>query len=150
MVDKVDKDILESLSFHIIRPEDLNHHGTMFAAQLSKWMIEGALIAACRLVGKPEDVVCVQVDRMTFRQPLHNGDLIRIKSKVAHLGSSSITIYTEVARKLDVAPVVTNLAIFVTIDKENKTYAHGLKLSEEYIADNRAIYDAALKIQGKK
>ena len=146
----IDKDILESISFHIIRPEDLNHHGTMFAAQLSKWMIEGALIAACRLVGKPEDVVCVQVDKLTFRKPLRNGDLIGIKSKVAYLGSSSITIYTEVGRRHDADPVVTNLAIFVTVDEQNKTYAHGLKLSEEYIAENRGIYEAALKIQGKK
>ena len=146
----LDKDMLESISFHIIRPEDLNHHGTMFAAQLSKWMIEGALIAACRLVGKPEDVVCVQVDKLTFRKPLRNGDFIGIKSKVAHLGSSSITIYTEVGRRQDNDPVVTNLAVFVTIDDKNKTYPHGLKLSEEYIAENRNIYDAALKIQGKK
>jgi acyl-CoA hydrolase len=145
-----DEALLESVTLHLIRPEDLNHHGTMFAGQIAKWLIEAGLIAASKLVGKPEDVVCVQVNSLTFKKPLNNGDLIEIRSRIAHLGSSSITVYSEILRKKDTVPVVSNIATFVTVDKQNKPYKHGFQLSEEYIARNRDIYAAALKTRGEK
>jgi acyl-CoA hydrolase len=114
-----DEALLESVTLHLIRPEDLNHHGTMFAGQIAKWLIEAGLIAASKLVGKPEDVVCVQVNSLTFKKPLNNGDLIEIRSRIAHLGSSSITVYSEILRKKDTVPVVSNIATFVTVDKQN-------------------------------
>lgn len=143
------KGILESVTLHIIRPEDLNHHGTLFAGQMAKWLVEAGFIMASRLVGKPEDVVCVQVNSMTFKKPLNNGDLIELKSRVAYLGSTSITVYSAVFREQDALPVVSNMATFVTVDKQNKPYKHGFKLTEDYIARNRDIYDEALRIRGK-
>jgi acyl-CoA hydrolase len=142
--------VLESVTLHLIRPEDLNHHGTMFAGQIAKWLIEAGLIAASKLVGKPEDVVCVQVNSLTFKKPLNNGDLIEIRSRIAYLGSSSITVYSEILRKKDAVSVVSNIATFVTVDKQNKPYKHGFQLNEGYIARNRDIYDAALKTRREK
>jgi acyl-CoA hydrolase len=141
----MDKSLLESVTLHLIRPEDLNHHGTLFAGQIAKWLVEAGLITVSRLVGKPEDVVCVQVNSLTFKSPLNNGDLIEIKSRIAYLGSSSITVFSEVLRKQDAVPVVSNMATFVTVDKQNKPYKHGFKLTEKYIAENRDIYEEALK-----
>jgi len=139
--------LLESTIMHLVRPEDLQHHGTLFAGQMAKWLVEAGFIAASRLCGKPEDVVCVQLYQMTFEQPVNNGDIIEIKSRIAHVGSASITIYSQVFRGLDAVPLVSNMATFVTVDKGNKPYNHGLKLSEEYIAKNRDIYMKALKIR---
>jgi hypothetical protein len=31
-----DEALLESVTLHLIRPEDLNHHGTMFAGQTGR------------------------------------------------------------------------------------------------------------------
>ncbi len=139
--------MFESVILHLIRPEDLNHHGTMFAGQMAKWLVEAGLITASRLVGKPEDIVCVKVDGMTFKKPLNNGDLIEIKTRIAYLGTTSITVYSEVFRKPDVAPVITNTATFVAVDKQNKPYEHGFKLTEEYIAKNRTAYEEAIKVR---
>ncbi len=139
--------MMESTLLHLVRPEDLNHHGTLFAGQMAKWLVEAGLITASRLCGKAEDVVCVQVNGMTFKKPINNGDIIEIKSRIAHLGSTSITILSEVFRKQDAVPMVSNMATFVTVDKENRPYKHGFKLSEEYIAQNRDIYQDALKIR---
>ena len=140
----LDEAMLESVTLHLIRPEDLNHHGTMFAGQIAKWLIEAGLIAASKLVGKPQDVVCVQVNTLTFKKPLNNGDLIDIRSRIAYLGSTSITVHSEVFRKQDAVSVVSNMATFVTVNKQNEPYDHGFKLSEDYIAKNRDIYRAAL------
>ena len=83
----LDKAMLESVVLHLIRPEDLNHHGSLFAGQMAKWLVEAGLITASRLVGKPEDVVCVQVNGLTFKKPLNNGDLIEIKSSGTSKGA---------------------------------------------------------------
>jgi acyl-CoA hydrolase len=141
---------MESTILHLIRPEDLNHHGTMFAGQMAKWLVEAGLMTASRLVGKPEDIVCVQLNGMTFKKPLNNGDLIEIRSRVACIGSTSLTVCSQVFRKLDVAPVVSNMATFVTVNKQSKPYEHGFKLTDEYIAKNRDIYEEALKTRKSK
>lgn len=142
--------ILDSVVSRLVRPEDLNHHGTLFAGQMAKWLIEAGLIMASRLTGKPEDIVCVQLNGMTFKKPVNNGDLIEVKSRVAYLGSTSIMIYSEVIRQQDDVPLVTNMATFVTVSKDGQPYKHGLKLNQEYIARNRDIYEEALKIRGAR
>jgi acyl-CoA hydrolase len=76
----------ETVVLHLIRLEDLNHHWTLFAGQMAKWLVEAGLIAASRLVGTPEDILCVQLKSMTFKKPVSNGDLIEIKSRIAFLG----------------------------------------------------------------
>ena len=136
---------LESSLLHMVRPQDLNHHGTLFAGQMASWLVEAGFIAAARLCGKPEDIVCVQLNEMAFKKPINLGDIIPIKTKVAYLGSSSIAVYSQVFRQQDKKPIVSNMATFVTVNKENKPYSHGLKLPEEYIASNRGIYEEALK-----
>ncbi|MBI4187992.1 MAG: acyl-CoA thioesterase [Chloroflexi bacterium] len=146
----LDEAMLESTLLHLVRPEDLNHHGTLFAGQMAKWLVEAGFITASRLSGKTEDVVCVKINGMTFKKPINNGDIIEIKSKIAHLGSTSMTVLSQVFRKQDEAHLVSNMATFVTVDRDNKPYKHGLKLPEEYIAKNRDIYQEALKIRSVK
>ena len=137
--------MLDSTTLHLVRPQDLNHHGTLFAGQMASWLVEAGLIAASQLTGKPEDIVCVQINGMTFDTPINLGDLIEIQSRIAFLGSTSITVYSQVFRKRDEKHLVSNMATFVSVDKNNKPYSHGFKLSDEYIARNRDAYDLAAK-----
>jgi len=141
----MDESLLVSTISHLVRPEDLNHHGTLFAGQMAKWLVEAGLIAASRLTGKPEDVVCVQLNGMNFRKPANNGDLIEIQSKIAYLGTTSITVFSQAVRARDKVILVSNLATFVIVDKQNVPYPHGLKLGEDYINRIRDIYNEAIK-----
>jgi acyl-CoA hydrolase len=34
----------ETVVLHLIRPEDLNHHGALFAGQMAKWLVEAGLM----------------------------------------------------------------------------------------------------------
>jgi len=43
----------ETVVLHLIRPEDLNHHGILLAGEMVKWLVEAGLIAAFRWVGWP-------------------------------------------------------------------------------------------------
>lgn len=83
----LDESKLESRVLHLVRPKDLNHHGTLFAGQMAKWCIEAGLMAVARLIGKPEDVVCVKFDHMIFKKPVRNGEIIEIKTRISQVGS---------------------------------------------------------------
>jgi acyl-CoA hydrolase len=135
----------ETTISHLIKPEDLQHHGTLFAGQMAKWLVETLFISACRFIGKPKDIVCVQIHGLNFTKPIENGDIIEIKARVALAGSRSVICYGEASCEGDVTPRVTGMATFVTVDKEGKTYEHGLSLPPEYIEENRAIYEKAIK-----
>lgn len=124
---------------HLVRPEDLNHHGTLFAGQMAKWCIEAGLMAVARLIGKPEDVVCVKFDKMIFKKPVRNGDLIEIKTRISKVGTTSITVFNEVFRAQEDVPIITNSATYVTVDRNNKPYPHGVVLPPQYLERNRDI-----------
>jgi len=140
----------ETVIFHLVKPEDLQHHGTLFAGRMAEWFVEACFIAACRLVGRPEDVVCVQIHGMSFDKPATNGDIMRIRAKIALLGARSITVNGQAFVNEDETPAVSGMVTFVTIDKQGKPYEHGLRLPDEYIAQNREIYEEALKVKGDK
>jgi len=137
----------ETVISHLIRPEDLQHHGTLFAGRMAEWFVETCFIAACRLTGRPEDIVCVQIHGMHFRKPANNGDIIEIRSKIAYLSRTSITVYGQAFINQNKVHAVSGMITFVTVNKENIPYAHGLVLPEEYIAQNREIHEEAVKIR---
>ncbi len=140
----------ETVISHLIRPEDLQHHGTLFAGRMAEWFVETCFISACRLVGKPEDIVCVQIHGMNFRKPATNGDIVEIKARAALLGDKSITIQGQAFINEAKIPAVLGMITFVTVDKANTPYAHGLVLPEEYIKQHHDIYEEALKARGER
>ena len=146
----LDEDMLELAIPHLVKPEDLNHHGTLFAGQMARWLIEAGLILSSRLTGKPEDIVCVQLNAMTFKKPVNNGNLIEIQTMVSYLGSTSLMVYSQVLREPETIPVITNSATFVTVDKDGRPYMHGLKLPDSYIAKHRDVCEEALKIRRQR
>jgi len=143
----MDVSLLESTTAHLVKPEDLNHHGTLFAGQMAKWLVEAGVIAAARLVGRPEDIVCVKINGLTFKKPINNGDLLEVKSKIVNLGSTSLTVFSEVIRRQDKLSVVSNYATFVAVDKNNKPYRHGFDLPADFIVRNSEICNEAQKIR---
>lgn len=140
----------ETIISHLIKPEDLQHHGTLFAGQMSKWLVEACFVAASRLIGKPEDVVCVQIHGMTFKQQAQNGDILELKSRVVYTGNTSITVYGEAYINESQVSAVYGMLTFVTVDKQNVPYQHGISLPEDYIEKNREIYEEAVRVRGVK
>jgi len=140
----------ETIISHLVKPEDLQHHGTLFAGRMAEWLVETCFIAASRFVGKPEDVVCVKVHGISFEKPIHNGDIAEIKARIACVGNTSITVKGQAFTGDSEVPAVSGMVTFVTVDKHGNPYAHGLTLPQEYIAQNREIYQEALKVRGRE
>lgn len=135
---------------HLVKSEDLNHHRTLFAGRGAEWLVEACFVAAARFIGNPADVVCVQIHGMHFRSPVREGDILEIRSKVAHAGSKSVTVHAECFRDRDGAIIVDCYATFVTVGAEGRPYPHGRKLPADYVAANQAIFDKAVLLKSSR
>jgi acyl-CoA hydrolase len=134
----------------IIKSEDLNHHGTLYAGRMAEWLVEACLITAINLTRKPEDVVCVRIHGYNFIKPARTGDVIEIKAAISYLGEKSITVSAKVYVNNGDAPSVTGMLTFVTVDRQGRPYAHGLTLTQDYIEQNRDIYEAAVAVRKQR
>lgn len=114
----------------LVKSEDLNHHGTLFAGRTTEWIVESAFISAASLVGNPKKVVCINVHGLVFKSPITKGSIITLKSRVVKLGKTSITVYTHVCSELTNMIPVEGFLTFVSVDDEGNKTPHGLVLDE--------------------
>lgn len=114
----------------LVKSEDLNHHGTLFAGRTAEWFVESSFIAASATVGDPKKVVCVNVNEMKFKTPVQKGEIITFTSKVAYVGRSSIIVYTNMKTELRDAMPVEGYITFACIDENGKKLSHGLVLDD--------------------
>ncbi len=110
----------------LVRPENLNHHGTLFAGVTSMWFVEAAFIEASRVYGDPSKIVCIKIHGMKFIRPVNNGDILEIKSVLAHIGKTSLTIYTKICDRMSKEQHVDGFVTFVTVDENGKSIPHGI------------------------
>lgn len=114
----------------LVKSEDLNHHGTLFAGRTAEWFVEAAFIAAASSVGNPENVVCINIHGLMFKTPVTKGDIITFKSKIVKLGTTSITVHTSVYSETKNITPVNGFLTFIHIDKDGKKMPHNLVLDD--------------------
>jgi acyl-CoA hydrolase len=128
---------LQYTSMHLVKGEDLNHHGTLFAGRTAEWFVESGFISAASAT-KPENIVCLKIHGMTFTRPIRKGELVSFTSRIVMTGETKLVSYIEVkaSGKLAVRGFIT----FVHVDLEGKSIPHGLNFvpqTEEEIALNK-------------
>ena len=134
----------------LVKSQDLNHHGTLFAGRIAEWFTESCFLAASRWLGKPEDLVCVKIHGLTFSKPAHSGDTVEIVARPVRTGTKSVTVGAEVYVNDDANPAIRGFATFVTVDGDGKSYPHGLSLPPEWIEANRLLHDEAERLQAER
>ncbi len=85
------------VTMRLVKSEDLNHHGTLFAGRTAEWFVESGFIAAASLLD-PQNVVCLKIHGMFFTKPARSGDVLKFSSKVVYTGKSSLTVYVHVEK----------------------------------------------------
>ena len=110
---------------HLVKSEDLNHHGTLFAGRMSEWFVEGCFIAAASIVKNPNKVVCLKMHGLKFGKPGRKGDIIELETKVVLVGNTSIKVDGRVTRNEEEDILVEGFVTFVTVDDNGKKEAHG-------------------------
>ncbi len=114
----------------LVKSEDLNHHGTLFAGRTAEWFVEAAFIAAASSVGNPENIVCINIHGLMFKTPVTKGDIITFKSKIVKLGTTSITVHTSVYSETKNITPVNGFLTFINVDKDGKKMPHNLVLDD--------------------
>lgn len=132
---------------HLVKSEDLNHHGTLFAGRMAEWFVEAGFIAAADAIGNPENVVCVKIHGLHFKKPATKGDIIKIESRIAHAGRTSITVNARVTRKGTPEPMVDGFLTFVCVDESGKSMPHGIVLPEPANEEERKIREMAASLK---
>jgi acyl-CoA hydrolase len=110
-------------STRLVKGEDLNHHGTLYAGRTAEWFVESGFIAAASMT-KPENIVCLKIHGMTFNSPIRKGELPVFTSRVVLTGETRIVslIEVQVHGKLAVRGFIT----FIHVDLDGKPLPHGL------------------------
>lgn len=126
-------------SVHLVKGEDLNHHGTLYAGRTAEWFVESGFIAAASMT-KPENIVCLRIHGMTFTRPIHRGELPTFTSRIVLTGETKIVSYIEVSVHGKTA--VRGFITFIHVDMDGKPLPHGLNFfpqtEEEKTLNNEA------------
>ena len=120
-------------TLHLVKGEDLNHHGTLFAARAAAWLVEAAFAAAvCECSGCTE-IVCRSLHDMSFRVPVQKGSVIRFLTRIVYTGKTSLTAAVRVKDVKTGRTAVEGMITFVTVDEET-----GEKRSHHIVLDETA------------
>ena len=129
----------------LVKSEDLNHHGTLFAGRSAEWFVEAGFIAAASVL-PPKNIVCVKIHGLTFTKPIHAGEIVRFESKIVRTGTSSLTVYVQILVADLETPVLRGFITFVHVDDEGQAAPHGLELVPEKEED-RMLHREALELK---
>jgi acyl-CoA hydrolase len=116
-----------SVTMRLVKSEDLNHHGTLFAGRTAEWFVESGFIAAASLLN-PQEVVCLKIHGMFFTKPAISGDVLKFSSKIVFTGKTSLTSHVCVCKSGSDIPLVDGFVTFIHVDKETRPSPHFLEI----------------------
>jgi len=111
----------------LVKSEDLNHHRTLFAGRCAEWFVEAGFIAAASVLPASK-IVCLKIHGLSFTQPIHSGDIASFKSKIIHVGRTSLKVYVELVRQGHEDSIVKGFITFVHLGENGKPEPHQLTL----------------------
>lgn len=136
---------------HLIRPEYINHHGTLYTGKSVDWMVEAAFNAVAMEHGIPDELLCLKIEEMTFMQPVEAGDILIVSSTVAQASGSSIVMHVEATTQMSRVSCVEGYITFVTWDSRTRTSKpHRICLDEAADARESEIRARAAKFKYKQ
>lgn len=127
----------------LVKSEDLNHHGTLFAGRGAEWFVEAGFIAATKYIA-PHEMICLKIHGMKFSRPVKAGEIIVYQSKIVHVGKSSLTAYVKVTYSHQSFLIVDGFITFVHVDENTRPKPHGINI----VLENE--YEKTLQEQAKE
>ncbi len=112
--------------YRLVKNEDLNHHGTLYAGRSAEWFVEAGFIAAAGLT-RAENIVCLKIHGMTFLRPVHPGEIIDFESRIILAGRSSLHAYVRMLAKGEF--VMDGFITFVNVDHDGRAQPHGIAVA---------------------
>lgn len=129
---------------HLVKSEDLNHHGTLFAGRSAEWLVEAGFIAAAAEHRRPQDVVCVNIHGFVFKTPVGKGTVLTLYSRIVKVGKSSITVYVRAFDEIEHTQNVDGFLTFVCVEPDtNKPKPHDIVLDEPQSPEEERVRERA-------
>ena len=133
-------EIKSLVTHHFVKGEDLNHHGTLFAAREAEWFVEAGLMAAATCL-PVENIVCVKVHGIDFKRPVPLGSVVEFVSRPVLAGRTRLVVHVQM--NLEGECVSSGFITFVNVDEQGRKLPHGITL--EAVSEE----DAALQEQAR-
>lgn len=111
----------------LVKSEDLNHHGTLFAGRCAEWFVEAAFITAASAL-PAENIVCLKVHGFEFAKPIHLGEIAHFESRIVFTGRTSLIVNVILRDRDNDVPIVSGFITFVNVNEEGRPFPHGLTL----------------------
>ena len=123
---------LEALkTCRLIKSEDLNHHGTLFAGRCAEGFVESGFIAVAAKLD-PRTVVCLKIHGMEFLHPVTLGSVLTFESRIVATGRSTIVVYVKSFESKTPDRIYSDGFItFCHVDEHTHACPHGLSASPE-------------------
>ena len=117
------------MQFHsrkLIKPQDLNAHGTLFGGSLLAWIDEEAAIFVSCQLGKG-NIVTKYMSEINFVNSAKLGEVIEIGMETVKFGRTSITVKCEVRNKFTKDTIITiDTIVFVHVDQFGRPMPHNI------------------------
>jgi acyl-CoA hydrolase len=115
-------------------PEHANPVGTVHGGLIMKMVDEAGAIAAMRHAQRP--VVTIAVDSMTFKSPVHVGQLMMLHACLTYVGTTSMEVAVRVLAEDPIRGLVTHTnsayLVYVALDDQQRpTPVPGLLLETQ-------------------
>lgn len=135
---------MELVTTYICKVSDIGVHSNMFGGTILGLVDQSSGAYASQICDTPK-MVTIKIDELVFKNPVKEGNIIKIYATVKEFGNTSVTMYTEV-RKHNVytgkQEVVLHTNIkFVRIDEEG----HPIPISERV----KKRYETRIEKYGK-
>lgn len=138
--------VKEYSTHHLVKSEDLNHHGTLFAGRSAEWFVESGFVAASSIV-QPNNIVCLKIHGMHFLAPAKPGQTICYASKIIATGKTSIIAHINVYRINEPeTSLVNGFITFVHVTEHTTPCPHNIVIIAETEAD-KALQQQALALK---
>jgi acyl-CoA hydrolase len=110
----------------LIKPQDLNAHGTLFGGSVLSWVDEEAAIYVTCQLGK-SNIATKFMSEIDFVSSAKLGDIIEIGMETVKFGRTSITVKCEVRHKFTRNPIIRiDKIVFVHLDDQGRPIPHGV------------------------
>lgn len=115
---------------HLVKGEDLNHHGTLFAARAAAWFVEAAFIAAGCTYGNNE-IVCRNIHNMSFKKPVQKGTVLTFLARIVYTGKTSFRVAVVAEDAFTKTTAIEGMVTFVTVNEQT-----GMKTEHLMVLDD--------------
>lgn len=133
-------------SIRLVKSEDLNHHGTLFAARGAAWLVEAAFTAAACAQGNTSQVVCRNLHDMAFTHPVKPGDILNFTGRIVYTGKTSLIVHVKAVSVMTGEQAIEGFATFVTVQEGiGGKLIHGIVLDKAEDEEELSLRERALK-----